>query len=235
MKNLLLGLIVLLASVATSASAQQPLMYASAISDWKTGPDGVARMNLVGDSTSPTGLATFRLRYPAGVGKDSSKAVVHFHLGTEHILVLKGVLVVGFGDSLVYSRTREYRAPGFVVIPSGRPHYEWTRGETELHVEAVGPTRTIPWPKSGAPRPRANAPAVAADTTPVYPDGLPPWKENPNGSARMNLVGGTPSSPTELVASRSRFLGTPAGDTTRIIYHYHFGTEHITILKGTLW
>ena len=51
----------------------------------------------------------------------------------------------------------------------------------------------------------------------------------------MNLVGATPSSPTELVASRSRFVGSPAGDTTRIICHYHFGTEHITILKGTLW
>lgn len=25
-------------------------------------------MNLVGDSTSPTGLSAFRLRYPAGVG-----------------------------------------------------------------------------------------------------------------------------------------------------------------------
>lgn len=51
----------------------------------------------------------------------------------------------------------------------------------------------------------------------------------------MPLVGSLPSSPTELVASRSRFLGPPLADSSLITYHYHFGTEHITILAGTVW
>src|ERR1041384_2438814 len=116
-----------LLALASPAAAQapgrdQPLMFASAVSDWHTGTDGLQRMNLVGDSSAATGVSVFRLRYPAGVGKDSSKATVHFHLATEHVLVLKGTLVVGFGDSLDYAKAREYGPEGFVVIPSGKPH-----------------------------------------------------------------------------------------------------------------
>src|SRR5216117_3302378 len=100
MKRLLLCSIALAArTLSVQAQAPTPgngpsLMYASALSAWHTGPDGIARMNLVGDSTSPTGLSTFRLLYP-GKGGDSIKATVHFHMGTEHIIVLRGTLMVG--------------------------------------------------------------------------------------------------------------------------------------------
>jgi quercetin dioxygenase-like cupin family protein len=222
--------------------AGEARMYASAITDWVTGPDGVARMNLVGDSDSITGLSTFRLRYGARVAKDSSKAVVQFHLGTEHVLVLKGTLVIGLSDSLNYSGVREYTEGGFVVIPSGRRHFIWTRGETEVQVEAVGSTRTMFWGRTMAGRGAGGrggqarpATAAALDTTPVYPNGTPPWTVNALGGGRMPLVNSSPPSPTELVASRSRFPGPPLVDSTLITYHYHFGTEHITILKGILW
>jgi hypothetical protein len=51
----------------------------------------------------------------------------------------------------------------------------------------------------------------------------------------MNLAGGRPPSSTELVAFRIHFPARLSADTTRVTYHYHFGTEHITILKGTLY
>jgi hypothetical protein len=44
-----------------------------------------------------------------------------------------------------------------------------------------------------------------------------------------------PPSSTELVAARLRIPGRIGGDTTRITYHYHFGSEHITILKGKMY
>lgn len=241
------GLLHMMASLAgAQGRGGQPgdaRMYASAVSDWVTGRDGVARMNLVGDSDSVTGLSTFRLRYAAGVAKDSSKAVVQFHLGTEHVLVLKGTLVIGLSDSLNYSGVSEYTEGGFVVIPSGRPHFMWTRGETELQVEAVGSTRTMLWNRTtmagrgGRGRGGQARPAVAAllEAAPVYPNGTPPWTLNALGGGRMPLVVSLPSSPTELVAVRQRFPGPPLLDSTLITYHYHFGTEHITILKGILW
>ena len=236
MKRVLLCSMILAVHAGVSYAQAGPLFVASAFSDWKTGPDGVARMNLVGDSTSPTGLSAFRLRYPAGVGSDSSKAVVHFHMGTEQILVLKGTYVVGFGDSVDYAAARAYTAEGFVVIPSGRPHYHWTRGETEIHVEALGPSTTRPWPRIQRPigAPPLQPPPV--DSTYVWPNGLPEWTIGGGGGARMNLAGNRPPSTTELIAYRSHRPARVNADTTiRVIYHYHFGTEHITILKGTFY
>ncbi len=213
---------------------------ASAFVDWKTGPDGVQRMNLVGDSTSPTGLSAFRLRYPANVGKDSTAALVHFHMGTQQILVLKGTLVVGFGDQVNYASAKEYQAEGFVVIPSGRPHYHWTRGETEIQVSSLGPSTTVAWPRITRPLGANPPPAPPVDSTHVRANGLPAWLPSPNGSARMNLAGGMsegrPATTTELITYRThRPTQRVPFDSVRMIYHYHFGTEHITVIRGTVY
>src|SRR3954470_23774905 len=106
MRSLTLSLFLAVSSASASvAQAPAPAAFsASALSEWRTGTDGVMRMNLVGDSTAPTGVNVFRKRFPAGVAKDSSKARVHFHMATMHVLVLRGTLVLGFGDSLDYSR-----------------------------------------------------------------------------------------------------------------------------------
>ena len=240
MKQILFYALVLanpLTALAQSSPAEAgPRFLASAFSDWKTGPDGVARMNLVGDSASPTGLSAFRLRYHAGVGSDSSKAVVHFHMGTEHILVLKGTLVVGFGEQVDYASAKDYGPEGFVVIPSGRPHYHWTRGETEIQVEVIGPSATHVWPRIERPMGMPAPPPPPKDSTHIWPNGLPEWTLNPNGSARMTLAGGRPPSTTELVTYRTHRPTQPVPfDSVRMIYHYHFGTEHITVLRGTVY
>src|SRR5437868_6431197 len=116
MKKILLCGFLLLHPVIARAQAARPdapaSYLASAFSEWKTGPDGVARMNLVGDSANPTGLSAFRLRYPANY--DSTRAQIHFHMGTEHILVLKGTLMVGFGEQVDYGAAKSYAAEGFV-------------------------------------------------------------------------------------------------------------------------
>jgi quercetin dioxygenase-like cupin family protein len=93
-----------------------------------------------GDSPSPTELVAFRVRYPAGFKVDSG---VHYHFGTEHVTVLKGMIVVGFGEHADYSKVTEYGPGSFFVIPAGTPHYEMMRGEVESHVEAIGPMRTV--------------------------------------------------------------------------------------------
>ena len=228
----LLAMVLLLlgsGAAAQSPDGNQPRFYASAVSPWHRGPDGVERMNLVGDSISPTAVNAFRLRYPAGVGKDSSKASIHFHFGTEHVLVLKGTYVIGFGNSPDFSQAKVYTEGGFVVIPSGVPHYEWTRGETEIQIEALGPSRTIPWPRSSFQAARMQPPS---DVMSAGENGLTNWSNTPSGVAMMRLAGAVPPSPAELVAFRIHF---PPGAVKDTIYHYHFGSEHITILKGTLW
>jgi quercetin dioxygenase-like cupin family protein len=161
-------------------------------------------------------------------------------MGTQHILVLKGTLLVGFGEQVDFASVKEYGAEGFVVIPSGRPHYHWTRGETEIQVQAVGPSVTHPWPRIQRPLGAAPPPPPPVDSTHVRKNGLPEWTLNPNGSARMNLAGGLaegrPPTTTELFVYRTH-RPTPRvhPDSIRMIYHYHFGTEHITVIKGTIY
>jgi uncharacterized RmlC-like cupin family protein len=96
-------------------------------------------MRLVGDPGKPEWFA-FRVRYPAGMKTDSAP---HFHLGTEHVTILSGTLVIGFGDHVDLSKVQEYGPGSFLVIEAGVHHYEWFRGEVVSHVEGFGPMRTV--------------------------------------------------------------------------------------------
>jgi quercetin dioxygenase-like cupin family protein len=147
---------------------------------------------------------------------------------------------VGFGEQVDYASAKSYNAGGFVVIPSGRPHYHWTRGETEIQVEAIGPSATVALPKIQRPIGAPVPPPPAVDSTHVRANGLPEWLVSPNGSARMNLAGGLsdgrPATTTELITYRThRPTQRIPFDSVRMIYHYHFGTEHITVIKGTVY
>lgn len=233
---LLIALALAIGAVGAHAQTSQrhdAHMYASAVSGWHTGADGSARMNLVGDSTMVTGLSTFRLRYPVGAG-DSTRARVQCHLGTEHIFVLRGTLVVGLGDSLDFSALKEFGSGGFLVIPSGQPHYEWTRGESEVQVEAIGPSVTHPWPRLRTDATRTRMIGPARDVASAQPNGLSEWRVHASDVSVMDLAGGPSPSPTELVAFRVRYPSGFLTDSAKL-YHFHFGTEHITIPKSTLY
>jgi quercetin dioxygenase-like cupin family protein len=101
--------------------------------------NGGSMMRLVGDPGKPEWFA-FRVRYPAGMQTDSSP---HFHLGTEHVTVLSGTLVLGFGDHVDPTKMQEYGPGSFVVIEAGAHHFEWFRGDVIAHVEGFGPMRTV--------------------------------------------------------------------------------------------
>jgi quercetin dioxygenase-like cupin family protein len=131
-----LGTVVLLLS-ADLLLAQKPTArggQANGLTEWRTVSDGVERMDLV-VSDSPTELKAFRIRYRAGLPTDSG---AHYHLGTEHVVVLKGTLALGFGERLDPTKVTRYGPGSFIVIPVGSAHFEWLEGEVEAHVETVG-------------------------------------------------------------------------------------------------
>ncbi|MFN8581346.1 MAG: hypothetical protein U0163_10270 [Gemmatimonadaceae bacterium] len=221
--------------------ASEPRFLATDVTKWiKVGGDGALRMNLVGRSTpSPTELITFRERYPATFMCDSTAIKVQRHLGTQHILVLRGTLILGFGDTVNYARAEQYGPGSHVMIASGDPHFEWNRGELEIQVTAVGmpriPTfrridRTISEPSPTT--------FIAAPCTPSRPDappapaaGLP---ERPPNATRGNFpIAGDQKSPTDL---RLFLWMLPSGglDSSRAVFHYHWGTEHVTMRRGTM-
>ena len=107
--------------------------------EWRVSPSGVARMELIGGD-SPTAMKAFRIRFPAGFQSDTG---AHYHLGTEHIVILKGTLYLGFGADVDPSKARGYGAGDFIEIPAGTPHFEWMVGEVEAHVTHIGPLTAV--------------------------------------------------------------------------------------------
>jgi len=135
--------VLLLAScVLTAPVAAQPsggYVPTTGLKEWRVSPSGVARMELVG-SESPTAMKAFRTRFPTGFQSDTG---AHYHLGTEHIVILRGTLYLGFGAEVDLSKARGYGPGDFIEIPAGTPHFEWMVGEVEAHVTHIGPLTTV--------------------------------------------------------------------------------------------
>jgi len=108
---------------------------ANDVTPWRTGPDGVTRMNLVGRSNpSATEVQVYRERYPATFLGDSTKATVYRNVGTAYIIVLEGTLVVGHGAELDFAKAVAYGPRSFLVMAASEPYYVWSRGPVEVQV-----------------------------------------------------------------------------------------------------
>jgi hypothetical protein len=124
---------------AQSGAPVPPGAPAAGLGEWRKMGNGGFMMRLVGDPSKPEWFA-FRVRYPADMMTDSAP---HFHLGTEHVTVLSGTLVLGLGDHVDLNKVVQYGPGSFVVIAAGVHHYEWFRGEVVSHVEGFGPMETV--------------------------------------------------------------------------------------------
>src|SRR5436309_2423255 len=76
----------------------------------------------------------------------------HWHTASVHITVLGGTLMLGMGDVFDSTRAQAYGPGSFLVLEGGMHHYEWFRGEVTVHVEGVGPFRTVYLNPADAPR-----------------------------------------------------------------------------------
>jgi uncharacterized RmlC-like cupin family protein len=92
---------------------------------------------------STTDLTTFRMYYPATMKVDRTP---HYHLGTEHVIVLKGIIRLGFGTCLEPEKALAYGPGSFIEIPAGTAHFEWFEGEVLVQVTSVGPMNTVQIP-----------------------------------------------------------------------------------------
>jgi len=83
---------------------------------------------------------TYRLKLP-----DGYRVPPHTHPADAHLTVIAGTLNIGFGDKLDVKATKPMPAGSFIVIPRGAHHYYWTRGETIVQSQGIGPWG---WPTS---------------------------------------------------------------------------------------
>lgn len=96
-------------------------------------PSGYARAMLEGDTAKPMPV-TYRVRLPAHFRFEP-----HTHAWDEHVTVLEGTWYLGFGTSFEMARLKALPPLSFVIIPSGTPHFVYTKGEVVCQVHGTGP------------------------------------------------------------------------------------------------
>src|SRR5262249_20834071 len=70
---------------------------------------------------------------------DGSKIPAHWHPSDENVTVLRGVFLVGMGDSFDEAKLQTMNVGNFISIPREMRHFAMSRGETILQVHGAGP------------------------------------------------------------------------------------------------
>ena len=96
-------------------------------------PSGAKATLLFGNPTNP-GPFILRLKMPANY-----KISPHFHPDTETVTVLSGAFSVSMGDAFDAAKAKSMPAGSFIAVPAKSPHFAFTKEETVIQVNAVGP------------------------------------------------------------------------------------------------
>jgi PQQ-dependent dehydrogenase (methanol/ethanol family) len=91
---------------------------------------------LAGDRRVP-GLFAERIRFHSG-----DRGRPHRHSGDLHVTILRGRTFLGWGTRFDTAGARVLGPGDFVVLPAGRPHFEWVEEDAEIQVQGVGPVST---------------------------------------------------------------------------------------------
>ena len=120
-------------------------------------PDGAEMAVLEGDPLKG-GLFTMRLRLPNGY-----RIPPHHHGADEHVTVIAGTLLLGFGDTLTESATTAIPVGGFAMMKRKTHHFAIARGTTTVQIHAMGPWKVSYVRDEDDPRKAAEAARKAAE------------------------------------------------------------------------
>jgi quercetin dioxygenase-like cupin family protein len=97
-------------------------------------PAGAQFAVVQGDPSVAGQIFTVRLRFPNGYVLPP-----HTHPTDEHITVLRGTFLLGFGEDFSKETLVAHQADGFVTAGANMAHFAAARGITEVQVHAIGP------------------------------------------------------------------------------------------------
>jgi quercetin dioxygenase-like cupin family protein len=130
-----LGVVALLPTGAMSAD--QHVMVEPDSLKWTAAPPvlpkGAQIAILYGDPDKAEPFV-FRLKFPAGY-----KVAGHIHPNDYDLTVLTGTMYLGMGDKFDPARGDGLKAGGFLHLPKGTHHYEWTNDDTVIQLSGIGP------------------------------------------------------------------------------------------------
>ncbi len=134
-----LPLLVALAVVASAAGSDSPqVVVAPAEVKWGPPPPklppGAQFSVLFGDPAVAGELYVFRVKLPDGFAVPP-----HVHPMDEHVTVLEGTMVLGWGVERDEGGMRELPAGSYVRLPQGVPHFNRMQGPTILQFHGIGP------------------------------------------------------------------------------------------------
>jgi quercetin dioxygenase-like cupin family protein len=97
-------------------------------------PPGAQMARLLGNPAQPGELYVFRVKLPDGFA-----VAPHWHPQDEHITVISGTMMLGFGEQRNEAKMEELTAGAYAVLPKNAPHYNRMKGETILQFHGIGP------------------------------------------------------------------------------------------------
>jgi len=102
---------------------------------WKAmeGMPGVS-MALISGKLDQEGPFTFRLKLEAG-----ARIPAHTHPVDEYVTVIKGTMLLGYGDKFSEATLRPFKPGGFVAIRANVQHFGQAKGATIIQVHGNGP------------------------------------------------------------------------------------------------
>lgn len=80
------------------------------------------------------GPITARIKLPA-----DTKVAAHWHPGVERVTVLSGTFNYGLGDKLDPDKTSPFGPGSLIVMQPKVHHFGWTKEETVIQVNVMGP------------------------------------------------------------------------------------------------
>jgi quercetin dioxygenase-like cupin family protein len=83
------------------------------------------------------GLFAERIRFLPG-----DRGRPHTHSSELHVTIIRGRIFLNWGTQFDTTGARAFAPGDFVVLPAGRPHFEWVNEPAEIHVQGVGPVST---------------------------------------------------------------------------------------------
>ena len=97
-------------------------------------PPGAQFAVVQGDPSVAGQIFTVRLRFPNGYVLPP-----HRHPTDEHVTVLRGTFLLGYGEDFSPQALKAHKVGGFVTAGANMAHFASARGVTEVQVHAIGP------------------------------------------------------------------------------------------------
>ncbi len=136
MKGVLVLAIATLMGAMTPAQ-EAPILVSPGDVKWGAAPPSLpagASMSVLAGDPGKEGPFTLRAKLPANY-----KIPPHWHSTTEAVTVLSGTLHASMGDTFDASKAKPMAAGSFLSLPAKSAHFVFTKEETIIQVNAMGP------------------------------------------------------------------------------------------------